>query len=215
MITLHHIPDTRSNRIIWLLEELKLTYQIKTYQRDPVTKEADAKLKDIHPLGKTPILTDGDLCLAESGAIIEYLLDHYDSEHQFRPNHYPQKQQYLYWLHFSEGSLMPLLIMGYVHHIALDKGTPWWVKPVIKQFVSSLAKRFIQPRLTPQLQMIEAHLTQQAFFCGDTFSAADIQMMIPLQFYQQRFGCDAYPAISAYIEKNSQRQAYKASVKQS
>ncbi|MDP5253414.1 MULTISPECIES: glutathione S-transferase family protein [unclassified Vibrio] len=213
MITLHHIPDTRSNRIIWLLEELGLTYHIENYRRDPVTKEADPKLKNIHPLGKTPILTDGDVCLAESGAIIEYLLDHYDSNQQFRPSSYPKKQDYLYWLHFSEGSLMPLLIMGYVHHIALDKGVPWLVKPIIKKFVMGLQRLFIAPRLKPQLDMIETHLSQQAYFTGADFSAADVQMMIPLQFYQQRFGTDAYPFITAYIEKNTQRPAYQTSLK--
>ena len=114
MIIVHHLNHSRSQRILWFLEELGVPYQVQRYERDPQTMLAPTALKKIHPLGKSPVIVDGDLTLAESGAIIEYLQEAYDAQGMFMPTDFHARQQYRYWLHYAEGSLMPLLVMKLV-----------------------------------------------------------------------------------------------------
>ena len=128
MITLHHLEHSRSLRILWALEELGLEYEVKFYKRLP-TYAAPPELKNIHPLGKAPVLTDGDLVIAESAVILEYLQATYDTEHTFKPQNPKDLMQYNYWMHYAEGSLMPYLVMTLVMS-NVPKHVPFLIKPL-------------------------------------------------------------------------------------
>lgn len=212
MITLHHLNNSRSQRIIWLLEELGIDYDIKFYQRDPVTILAPQSLKDIHPLGKSPVITDDatDITLAESGAIIEYLITKYGS--QFRPDENDdQYWQYQYWLHFSEGSLMPPMVMRLVFMKMRSAPMPFFIKPVAKMLADKVLKSFVSPNLKNSLTYIESHLAKHTWFCGDQLTGADFQMSFPLEASAARglIG-DEYPNILKYVKAFQARPAYQA-----
>lgn len=209
MLKLHHLEKSRSYRIAWLLEELNLEYEVVEYKRDPATYGAPESLKAIHPLGKSPLLTDGELTIAESGAIIEYIIDGYDSEKQFRPAAGQPLLDYRYWLHAAEGSLMPLLVMRLVLNKALDKPMPFFARPIIKKFVAGLNQYFIDPRLLPQLELIDAHLAQHCWFAGEEISGADMQMMLSLQLAKQRCDLTPYTHIARYMQQVESRTAYQ------
>jgi glutathione S-transferase len=212
MITLHHLNNSRSQRIIWLLEELGIDYDIKFYQRDPITILAPQSLKDIHPLGKSPVITDDatGITLAESGAIIEYLITKYGS--QFKPNENDdQYWQYQYWLHFSEGSLMPPMVMRLVFMKMRSAPMPFFIKPVAKMLADKVLKSFVSPNLKNSLAYIESHLASHTWFCGDQLTGADFQMSFPLEASAARglIG-DEYPNILKYVKTFQARPAYQA-----
>lgn len=204
MITLHHLEQSRSLRIIWALEELGLEYQIKYYKRKPNFSAPDS-LKAIHPLGKAPILTDGDLTIAESAVILEYLQSTYDIVGQFKPQDQATLQQYNYWMHYAEGSLMPLLVMNLVMSKVSDQ-VPFLIKPIAKKITQGVQAGFINPRLGDHIPFIEQYLKQHDYFAGD-FSFADIQMSFPIIAMQQRIK-GQYPEMQAYAERLQQRPAY-------
>ena len=190
MITLHHLDQSRSFRILWALEELGLDYDIKFYHRQP-NFSAPNELKLIHPLGKAPILTDAEQTIAESAVILEYLQQHYDTQRQFKPQQTSAQQAYQYWMHYAEGSLMPLL-----------------VRPVANKISAGIKAGFIQPRLKDHIAYLEAYLSEHDYFAGD-FSFADIQMSFPLQALQSRTG-HRYPQIAAYLARVEQRPAFQS-----
>ncbi|MAP35339.1 MAG: glutathione S-transferase [Halomonas sp.] len=201
MIRVHHLEKSRSHRILWLLEALNVDYEIEVYQRDPKTQQAPDALKKVHPLGKSPVITDGDLTVAESGAIIDYLVNRY-GEGRLQPATDAGKEwvNYRYWLHYAEGSLMPLLVMGLVFS-QIPKQSPWLIKPIAKGISSTVQQRFIQPQLKQHLSLIETHLSEHGNFAGDWPSGADIQMSFPLQAVAATRSLAAYPAIAAFIER--------------
>lgn len=213
MIILHHLVQSRSNRIAWLLEALNLPYEIKVYQRDPKTYGAPESLKQIDPLGKSPVITDGELVIAESGAIIEYLIDTYDTGQQFRPKDPKALLDYRYWLHFAEGSMMPLLVMRLVLSKAVDKPMPFFIKPVIKKFVQALNQYFIDPRIIPQLKLVDKHLSNNKWFAGDELSGADFQMVLALQLATARCDMSPYHHIKKYIEQVEKVESYQKAMK--
>ena len=213
MIILHHLVQSRSNRIAWLLEALNLPYEIKVYQRDPKTYGAPESLTQIDPLGKSPVITDGELVIAESGAIIEYLIDTYDTEQQFRPKDPKALLDYRYWLHFAEGSMMPLLVMRLVLSKAVDKPMPFFIKPVIKKFVQALNQYFIDPRIIPQLKLVDKHLSNNKWFAGDELSGADFQMVLALQLAYMRCDMTPYHHIKKYIEQVEKIESYQKAMK--
>lgn len=213
MIILHHLVQSRSNRIAWLLEALNLPYEINVYQRDPKTYGAPESLKQIDPLGKSPVITDGELVIAESGAIIEYLIDTYDTEQQFRPKDPKALLDYRYWLHFAEGSMMPLLVMRLVLSKAVDKPMPFFIKPVIKKFVQALNQYFIDPRIIPQLKLVDKHLSNNKWFAGDELSGADFQMVLALQLATARCDMSPYHHIKKYIEQVEKVESYQKAMK--
>ena len=129
MITVHHLNNSRSQRVLWLLEELGLTYEIKRYERDPKTMLAPASLHEVHPLGKSPVITDGDLTLAESGAIIEYLVDRYGNGRLRPAIGTPEYLRYTYWLHYAEGSAMPPLLLKLIFDQIEKNSSPFFVRP--------------------------------------------------------------------------------------
>lgn len=204
MRVLHHLEQSRSFRILWALEELELDYDIQLYKRLP-NFSAPPSLKQVHPLGKAPVLVDEDHVLAESAVILEYLQDSYDKNILFQPLNATAKQQFRYWMHYAEGSLMPLLVM----HLVMDKvatQAPLLVKPIAKQVAKGVQAQFVQPRLKDHIDYLERYLTQHEYFAG-RFSFADIQMSFPLEAIASRTGQN-YPAISAYLDRLGHRAAY-------
>jgi glutathione S-transferase len=210
MITLHHLENSRSQRVLWLLEELGQPYQVKRYARDTKTMLAPPELLHVHPLGKSPVITDGDITVAESGAIIEYLLDAHGNGALRPAAGTAQRRQFTYWLHFAEGSAMPFLLLKLVFDKVRTAPMPFFLKPVAKGIADQVTKVFIAPNLRRQLDYMEAELKLRPWFAGDDFTAADVQMSFPLEAAAARGGLDArYPAMTAWLEKIHARPAYQ------
>ncbi|OTG85145.1 glutathione S-transferase family protein [Acinetobacter sp. ANC 4648] len=205
MITLHHLEQSRSLRVIWALEELGVEYQIKYYKRLP-TFSAPPELKQIHPLGKSPVLTDGDLTIAESAVILEYLQEKYDTKHQFKLQDQVNLQQYRYWMHYAEGSLMPYLVMNLVMS-NMPKHVPFLIKPIANKISAGVKGGFINPRLKEHIAYLENYLTTHVYFAGD-FSFADIQMSFPIIALQDRVKANK-PQLVAYANRIQQRPAFQ------
>lgn len=213
MIVVHHLNNSRSQRVLWLLEELGLSYEIKRYQRDPQTMLAPAALREVHPLGKSPVLTDGALTLAESGAIVEYLVERYGHGRLIPPAGTPERLRYTYWMHFAEGSAMPPLVMKLVFD-RLEKGPmPFFVRPVARSLAGRVKKGFIEPNLARQLDFMEGELAKSAWFAGADFTAADVQMSFPLEAATVRGGLDAKrPRLIDFLSRIHARDAYRRAV---
>jgi glutathione S-transferase len=215
MITVHHLENSRSQRVLWLLEELGLPYKVKRYARDPKTMLAPPELKAVHPLGKSPVITEGRITVAESGAIVEYLLDAHGGG-RLRPAHgTAEARRFTYWLHFSEGSAMPPLLMKLVFDKIRSTPVPFIIKPVVKGICDKVMSSFIAPNLLQQLQFMEAELAHRPWFAGNDFTAADIQMSFPLEAAQSRAGLDSrYPKLTDWLERVHARPAYVRAIGQ-
>lgn len=207
MITLHHLNNSRSQRIIWLLEALNIEYQIKHYQRDAKTSLAPAELKKVHPLGKSPVITDGEQVIAESGLIIEYLCEKYGSDQQLMGNE-ETRLNIKYWLHYSEGSLMPLMVMKLVFDKIKTSPMPFFIRPIAKAIVNKALAAYAGPNIINNINYIEQHLANNAqqgkdYLCGQQLSAADFQMIFPLEALMARQASMAQtqPNICAYVKR--------------
>ncbi len=210
MITVHHLNNSRSQRILWLLEELGLEYEIKTYQRDPKTMLAPPELKAVHPLGKSPVITDGDTVVAESGAIVEYLVERYGNGRLAPAAGTPDKLKYTYFLHFAEGSAMSPLLMKLVFDRVENGPMPFFVKPIARAIARKVKDGFINPNIRAQLDYLESELAARPWFAGQEFSAADIQMSFPLEAATARGGLGAqYPNLFAFVQRIHARPAYQ------
>jgi len=215
MITVHHLNNSRSQRILWLLEELGVPYEIKRYQRDPKTMLAPPELRSVHPLGKSPVITDGEFTLAESGAIIEYLADRYGAGTLIPTHGTPERLRCNYWLHYAEGSAMPPLLLKLVFRRVETSPMPFFVKPIAKGIAHKVMSSFVDPQLKLHLDYLEGELGKSAWFAGDTFSAADIQLSFPLEAFAARGGLDAsYPRLSAFLQRIHARPAYQRALQQ-
>jgi len=208
MITLHHLNNSRSQRILWLLEELKTPYEITFYERDKITILAPKELKKIHALGKSPVITDGDVTVAESGAIIEYLVQTYGNDLYPQPGS-AQHRDYTYWMHYAEGSLMPQMLIKLIFDKVKNSPMPFFVKPVARMIANKVLDSYAGPNIKTNLTFIENHLSQQEWFCGDKLTGADIQMSFPLEAMIAREGGDHYPNIAAFVRKFQARPAYQ------
>ncbi len=210
MITVHHLNNSRSQRILWLMEELGLTYEIKRYERDKKTMRAPASLRAVHPLGKSPVITDGELTVAESGAIIEYLVDRYGNGRLIPAAGTPDRLRYTYWLHFAEGSAMTPLLMKLVFNRVETGPMPFFVRPIAKKISATVKTSFIEPEITQQLKYMEAEIAKTGWFAGPAFSAVDIQMSFPLEVAASRGGLNAfYPKLMDFLQRVHARPAYK------
>jgi glutathione S-transferase len=213
MIIVHHLNNSRSQRILWMVEELGLEYDIKRYQRDPKTMLAPPELRQIHPLGKSPVITDGDLTLAESGAIIEYLVGRYGNGRLVPAADTPEKLRYTYWLHYAEGSMMPPLLMKLIFDRLERAPMPFFAKPVARAIAQKTKSSFIEPNINRHLDYMEAELGKAAWFAGPDFTAADIQMSFPLEAAVSRGGLDSKrPKLMAFLDRIHARPAYKKAI---
>ena len=209
MIIVHHLNNSRSQRILWLLEELGLDYDIKKYQRDPKTMLAPAELKAVHPLGKSPVIADGEATVAESGAIIEYLLERYGNGRLLPAAGSPERMRYTYYLHFAEGTAMSPLLMKLVFDRIESGPMPFFAKPIARGIARKVKDTFIMPNIRGQLDFLEAELGKSSWFAGSEFSAADIQMSFPLEAAASRGGLGSqYPTLEAFLQKIHARPAY-------
>ena len=210
MITVHHLNNSRSQRVLWLLEELGLQYEVKRYQRDPQTMLAPPELRAVHPLGKSPVISDGGLTIAESGAIIEYLASRYGAEKLIPREGTPERLRYTYWMHFAEGSMMPPLLLKLIFDRIESGPMPFFVKPVARGIAQRAKGLMVTPNLERLLTFMESELGTREWFAGPAFSAADIQMSFPLEAAAARGGLDEKrPKLWAFLKKIHERPAYQ------
>ena len=212
MITVHHLNNSRSQRVLWLLEELGLEYEVKRYQRNPQTMLAPPELRQVHPLGKSPVITDGDTTLAESGAIVEHLADRYGAGKLAPAFGSPERVRYLYWLHFAEGTAQPPLLLKLLFDRIRSKA-PFFVRPVARAIADRALGTFVLPNIERNLDFMEAELGRHEWFAGPQFSAADIQMSFPLEAARARGGLDGKrPRLMDFLQKIHARPAYQRAV---
>lgn len=210
MITVHHLENSRSQRILWLLEELGVDHEIKRYERDQETNLAPESLMKVHPLGKSPVISDGEVTVAETGAIVEYLMDTY-SDGALRPdNTDAARRAYTYWLHYAEGTMMPLLVMSLVFNRIETAPMPFFIRPVAKGIVSKVHESYLGPNLERNLDFIESALTQSTWFTGERMTAADIMMSFPIEAAAVRGNQLAKrPRMQAFLTRIGQLPAYR------
>jgi glutathione S-transferase len=215
MITVHHLNNSRSQRVLWLLEELGLDYTIERYQRDPKTMLAPAALKQVHPLGKSPVITDGKLTIAESGAILQYLADEYDTTGRLLPKSAADRRRMTYWMHYAEGSAMPPLLMKLVFDRIETTPLPIVVRQIARGISAKVKQSFITPQLTLHLDYMEAELARSTWFAGEKFSVADIQMSFPVEAAEARAGLDSgRPRLMDFLARIRARPAYQRALEQ-
>ena len=210
MITVHHLENSRSQRILWLLEELNLPYELKVYQRNKETLLAPPELKAIHPLGKSPVITDGKRVVAESALIISYLVDKY-GEGKLKPTTEDDLLRYQYWLHYSEGSLMTPLLMELVFSKVESAPMPFFAKPIAKKIAQTVRASWVKPQLKLHLDFLEDELKKSDWFAGSDFTAADIMMSYPLEAASVK-GSMGRPKLDAFVKKVTERPAYKKAI---
>ncbi|MFQ5563639.1 MAG: glutathione S-transferase [Parvularculaceae bacterium] len=209
MIVVHHLNNSRSQRVLWLLEELELEYEVKRYERDAKTMLAPATLRKVHPLGKSPVIEDGSIKLAETGAIVEYLVDVYGEGRLRPPPKSPERLQYAYWLHYAEGSAMPPLLLKLVFIRIAQAPAPFFVKPAAKAISKRALSTFIEPQIRTHLDFMEASLKKSEWFAGREFTAADVMMSFPLEAAAARSGLDnSRPRLIAFLDRIHARPAY-------
>ncbi|WP_343637647.1 glutathione S-transferase [Roseateles sp.] len=209
MLTVHHLNNSRSQRVLWLLEELGLPYEIKHYQRDPKTMLAPPELRAVHPLGKSPVISDDGFVIAESGAILEYLVDRH-GHGRFKPaDGTPDALRYRYWMHYAEGSAMPPLLLKLVFDRLERAPMPFFARPIAKGLAAKAKASFVQPQIDNHMNYLEAELAKSPWFAGQEFSAADVQMSFPLEAAVQRAGAVArQPRITDFLKRIHARPAY-------
>jgi glutathione S-transferase len=210
MVVVHHLNNSRSQRVLWLLEELGVPYDVKRYERDAKSMLAPPSLLAIHPLGKSPVIVDGGVTVAESGAIVEYLVDQYGGGRLIPPVGTPQRLRYTYWLHYAEGSAMTPLLFKLVFDRIAANPAPWPVSAIARRIAGTVTHAFIAPNLKRQLDFMEAELNSHSWFAGEQFTAADVQMSFPVEIAGPRAGLDASrPKLMAFLDRIRARDAYK------
>ena len=219
MITVHHLETSRSQRILWLLEELGLPYDLKVYPRDRVTRLAPPELRKIHPLGKSPVITDGEEVVAESGAIIEYLVETYGAQAggelaglQPAPGT-AEHRQCRFWMHYAEGSLMNWLVMKLVFMTLPTQPMPFFARPIARMLCAKVQAKVIDPNVTTALGFMEQHLGRHRWFAGEHLTMADFQMSFAVEAALSRAGKDgAWPHLQAYRQRMQARPAYQRGI---
>jgi glutathione S-transferase len=210
MIVVHHLNNSRSQRVLWLLEELGLPCEIKAYERDPKTQLAPAALREVHALGKSPVITEDEVTVAESGAIIEYLVERHGAGRLVPAVGTPERLRYRYWMHFAEGSAMPPLLMKLIFDRIASAPMPFFAKPIARGITDKVMASYIGPNLTRQLDFMEGELARSEWFAGDEFSAADVQMSFPIEASAHRAGLNASrPKLMAWLGRIHARPAYQ------
>lgn len=208
MIIVHHLNDSRSQRVLWLLEELGLGYEVKRYERDAQTMLAPAELRAIHPLGKSPVIEDHGIKVAETGAIVEYLLDTHGQGRLRPPRGTEEARRFTYWLHYAEGSAMTPLLLRLIFS-QLPRRSPGLLRPIVNGVSRQVNARMVQPQLDSHINYWEAELGRSDWFAGDQFTAADIMMSFPLEAAAARAGARGKPMIAAFLDRIHARPAYQ------
>lgn len=209
MLTVHHLNNSRSQRVLWLLEELGTPYEIKHYQRDPATMLAPPELKAVHPLGKSPVITVDGGVLAETGAIVDYIVARYGGGRLIPPPRTPERLAWNYWLHAAEGSAMPPLLLKLVFS-ALPARAPGLLRGLVKSIAARAEAGFIDPQLTTLFDYWEGVLSRTEWFAGPEFTAADIMMSFPIEAAADRAGAlNGRPKLAAFLQKIHARPAYR------
>lgn len=211
MITVHHLNNSRSQRILWLLEELEIPYEIKRYERNKKTMLAPPELKQVHPLGKSPVISDNGKVYAESGAIIEYLIEEYGNG-RLKPSERDLRHRYTFWLHYAEGSLMSPLLLNLIFN-KIESSAPFFIKPVAKTISLQVKKLFINPNIKTHFDFLESEISKSQWFAGPEFSAADIQLSYPIEAASARGLLDERPALKRYLTAIEARPAYQRALK--
>lgn len=210
MLTVHHLENSRSQRILWLLEELGAAYEIRRYGRNPVTSLAPPELLDVHPLGKAPVITDGETTVAESGAIIEYLVGRFDDGRLLPAPGSPERLRYTYWLHYAEGSFMPLMILALVMRRIETAPMPFFIRPIARGIAAKVRGGYLDANIKRNLDFMEETLKHSEWFCGDAFTAADVQMSFALEAAEVRTDlASEYPHLAAFLQRIRERPAYR------
>jgi glutathione S-transferase len=210
MVTVHHLNNSRSQRVLWLLEELGVPYEVTRYQRDAKTMLAPEALLAVHALGKSPVISDGELTVAESGAIVEYLVDKYGGGRLIPQVGTPERLRYTYWLHYAEGSAMPPLLLKLIFDRVATTPMPWPFSSMARRIAGGVQGAFIGPQLTRHLDFMESELAVRPWFTGDEFTAADVQMSFPVEAAAARAGLDgSRPNLAAFLRRIHARDAYR------
>lgn len=208
MITVHHLENSRSQRVLWLLEELGAAYEVRRYDRDTSTMLAPPALKAIHPLGKSPVITEGDRTIAETGAVVEYLIENHGQGRMIPPAGAPERLRYTYWLHYAEGSAMPPLLLKLIFSV-LPQRSPVFTRPLVRAIAERAQKGFVDPQVSAHMAFWEAELGKSEWFAGEALSGADIMMSFPVEAAARRFGLDGRPRLQAFLDKIHARAAYQ------
>ncbi len=211
MITVHHLNNSRSQRVLWLLEELGVPYEVRRYERDGKTMRAPAELRAVHPLGKSPVITDDGRTIAETGAIVEYLVDRYGHGRLVPPPGSEERLRYTYWLHFAEGSAMPPLVMTLVFQ-GMPRNVPALIRSIARMIARGVQQSYLNPTLAAQVDLMAAELERSEWFAGADFTAADIQMSFPLEAAKSRAVLDGQPKLLAWLDRIHARPAYGAAL---
>ena len=210
MVIVHHLENSRSQRVLWLLEELGVPYEIKRYERDKKTMLAPPELRAVHPLGKSPVITDDGATIAESGAIVEYLVERYGKGRLVPAVGTPERLRYTYWLHYAEGSAMPPLLLKLVFEKMKSGPVPFFVRPLVRAIANKVLTMFVHPQLNLHLGYVEGELGKSTWFAGEEITAADIQMSFPLEAAASRAStATPVPNITAFLATIHARPAYK------
>ena len=211
MLTVHHLNNSRSQRVIWLLEELGVRYEVKRYERDAKTLLAPAALRAVHPLGKSPVITDGPRTVAETGAIVEYLVGEFGQGRLIPPAGTEERLRYTYWLHFAEGSAMPPLVMTLLFN-EIPKRAPALIRPIARMIGSGVQQGYLRPMMDAHLALMEAELGRGAWFAGDEFTAADVMMSFPVEAAASRGGLGGNERLPQWLARIHARPAYQAAL---
>ena len=210
MIVVHHLNNSRSQRILWLLEELGLSYEIKRYERDKKTNLAPAALKAVHPLGKSPVLEDDGAVYAETGAIIDHLLDQHAEGKLRPPRGTPAFDRYRYWMYAAEGTYMPPLVFTLFLNRMETAPMPFFAKPIAKKLVKAVRDGYLDHTMKAQYDYLEDALGETPWLAGNEITAADVMMSFPVEAFSARGPAGGgYPNIAAYLMRFQARPAYR------
>lgn len=213
MIKVHHLEMSRATRVLWMLEELELPYEIVKYQRDPKTMLAPKALEAVHPLGKSPVIVDGDVTVAESGAILEYLVDTYGKGRFVPERGTPAYRDYRYFLHYGEGSLMPFLLLKLIFRKIATAPMPFFARPIAKQISSKMQDMIVDPNLRRHLAFLGKHLETHTWFAGEELTAADVHMSYPVEALVERAKDQGVsPHMKRWLDAVHARPAYRRAI---
>ena len=213
MLTVHHLERSRSHRVLWLLEELEVPYEIVSYRRDPKTYLAPPELAKVHPLGKSPVITNDGDTVAESGAILEYVVERFGKGRLAPEPGTPEHLRYRYFMHYAEGTLMPPLLVAFICGRVKEAPLPFFAKPIARKVADGVTQRFVEPNLRTHIRFLEETLERSQWFAGDAFTAADVQMSYPVEGLLTRAGAlTVGPKVRSFVDRILERPAFARAV---